>query len=738
MFSTRASRLPFLCLGVAVAVVGSQAILGQAPTPSPQPSPSAPPNAVSFSSEVEQVLVDVVATDKKGVSIKDLTQADFSVNEDGKPQSIVSFEAVEFKDAPAPAPGTRVAVSSNVGIGAGTASRTGRSFIIVFDDVHLTMFEARQAKLAIAEFLQHATHESDHVTIVATGGAAWWSARADAAGRTELVSILKRIDGRLILDNAPDSMSDFEAMRIHTFGDTEVMSRVQRRFESRGMQTQNTASGQNQQSQGGAQMDDPMVQGRATEVYFQALSRNRLTLEMVERMLRAMEGVQGRKSVVLVSRGFIYDPNMDEFKRVTQASRRSNAAVYFLNAKGLEGMATGMSAEFGGAIAPQDIGAAFAETFEATEGADSIAVDSGGFVVRNTNDLTKGLKRIADDSRSYYLLGYNSTNAKRDGRFRKIQVKVERKGVELRARKGYYARLEGADPLAAKKKAPGGPDQALQAALDSPFESAAVPLRMEAIVGEETLLGKAQTMVVADIDVDHFALELKDGRWSGMLEFLLVVAHRETGEFLRYDQQVDMRLLPATRDRLRSQWFQLSRDFELAPGGYQAKLVVRDKNSAAVGTLMHNFEVPALEPWRMSSPVLTDVLQPDPPGQPSKVPRLMPVARRTFPVGATLWCSYDVYGAVKDKATGMPKVTADYVLRRSDGTEAARMPPTPIKPTSLGHLSRLTGTSLEKVEPGDYQFVISLKDELSGETMEVAEPLTVVTASPATAQAKTN
>src|SRR4029078_9174533 len=121
-------------------------------------------------------------------------------------------------------------------------------------------------------------------------------------------------------------------------------------------------------------LDDPMGTGRATEVYFQALSRNRLTLEMVERMLRAMEGVQGRKSVVLVSRGFIYDPNMDEFKRVTQSSRRANAAVYFLNAKGLEGMPAAFGAEFGSSIDPQDIGAAFAETFEASEGADSMSV----------------------------------------------------------------------------------------------------------------------------------------------------------------------------------------------------------------------------------------------------------------------------------------------------------------------------------------------------------------------------
>ena len=72
-----------------------------------------------------------------------------------------------------------------------------------------------------------------------------------------------------------------------------------------------------------------------------------------------------------------------------------------------------------------------------------MASDSGGFSVRNTNDLGAGIKRIADENRTYYLVGYNPTNTARDGKFRKISVKVPgRKGIEVRARKGYYAPSE--------------------------------------------------------------------------------------------------------------------------------------------------------------------------------------------------------------------------------------------------------------------------------------------------------
>lgn len=689
-------------------------------SPAPQPVPSAPP-VPTFSAEVEQVVVDVVVTDKQGVPVTGLGQADFSVNEDGAPQSIATFEAIQLQPAPATADAPPPPVSTNQGTEA--SPNAGRTFVIVFDDVHLTAFQARQAKLAVAEFLQRGAAEGDRVTIVSTGGAAWWSARIDARGRQELLAILKRLEGRLIPDNSPDRMSDFEAMRIYTFNDVEVQARVRRRFESRGVAPKDTSRSE------GDPTSDPYVRARASDVYFQALTRNRLTLEVVERLLMAMQGVRGRKSLILVSQGFIYDPNMDEFKQVVQASRRGNVAIYFLNVKGLDSLPSDFSAEFGPAIDTRDISAAFTETYEASAGSESLAVDSGGFVVRNTNDLGSGIRRIADETRAYYLLGYTSTNAKRDGRFRKIQVKLARKGLNVRARKGYYAPLDGAAPPGKDKK--GGPDPVLQAAVDSPFDSPDIGLRMAAYVGDETLLGKASTIVVADVDLERFAFKEQDGRFVGQLEFLMVVAHRETGEFLRYDQAIDMKLLPATRERLRAQWFPLVRDFELAPGGYQAKLVVRDKASGRVGTLVHNFDVPPMGALRLSSPILTDLLQPTPPDQPRQVPVPQPVARRTFPSGATLYCSFEVYGARKSEENGMPRVTAGYAIRRGDGTVFASVDATEIRPTSLGRLSRLTGTPLEGAAPGDYELVITLKDELSGTALERREPFTITAAAPA-------
>jgi VWFA-related protein len=696
----------------------------QQPSPSPSPSPAAPapsPAAspdttdLQFPAQVEQVNVDVVVTDKKGVPITDLKTGDFTVLEDGKPQQVVTFDAISVPAQASTTPPPKPKVSSNTL----PELQTGRTFVVVFDDIHLTPFQANRAKGAVMQFLQTGVREGDRVTLVATGGGAWWSTRMEA-GRPELVEMVKRLEGRHIPDRSPERMSDYEAMRIHVYNDTQVEARVGRRFEQYGATPQ---GGMGRGENRGFDQPDPYVRGRAADVYFQSVSRNRITLQIIDRVLKSLATVKGRKSMILVSEGFIYDPNLDDFKQVVQSSRRSNMALYFLDTRGLEGLPFFASAEYGPAIDNQDIGAAFADQMQEAEGAESLASDSGGFTVKNSNDLSKGIQRIADESRSYYLLGYNPSNTAPDGRFRKIEVKVARSGVKVRARKGYYAPLPPGSKAAEKQK--GGPDPAIQAAVDSPFERGDIPMRMTAYIFDETLLGKASVLVATDVDVREFGYQESDGRFKDTLEFLLVVVHRETGEFFRYDQKIDMNLLPATRQRIGQSGFPLVRDFELAPGGYQAKMVVRDKNTGRIGTIIHEFEVPDLVQLRVSTPVISDTLQAPQGGTDNSVPRPAVLARRSFPTGATLYCSFEVYGAAKDPKTGMPRVSAGYVIRNKEGSVVAQVAPTEIKPTSLGKLSRLVGTGLQDAVPGDYELVLSLRDEVAGKSLELSEPFTV-------------
>lgn len=719
---------PFLLL--ALAALGSPALAQGTAAPPAKPPATAKPGAPassgdtpSFSTGVEQVIVDVVVTDKKGTPIKGITKEALTVLEDGVAQQVVSFDAIELPDLPptvVPAAPPRVSTNTDPG------EQRGRTFAIVFDDTHLTPMRANQAKAAVASFLEKGVRDGDRVSLVSTAGGTWWTTRMPQ-GREKLLDLLKRFDGRYIPDFANDRLSENEALRIHVYHDTQVAERVLRRWEQYGVQSvlssgSNSGSASDQMRAG--TVDDPFLTGRASEVYYQATTRLRTTLDAMERVINGLAEARGRKSVVLVSEGFIYDINLDEFKRVNEASRRANAAIYFVNARGLEGMPMEMTAQFGPAMPDQDVGAAFTDQLDAVAGSEQVASDSGGFTVRNSNDLGAGVQRIANETRAYYLLGYISSNTARDGKFRKIQVKLaEGRGLQVRARRGYYAPTEsGKSAFEAKK----GIDPVIQAALDSPWAIDGIPLRMTEYVGEERMLGKAVVLVATEIDVRAVDFEEKDGRQLADLEFLLVVAHRESGEFFRYDQGINMKLLPATRDRLAKLWYPLTRDFELKAGDYQAKIVVRDKRSGRVGTVMHEFVVPPLEQFRVSTPIISDTPQPPTPGSGSSAPRLLVIARRQFASGSDVFCQIEVFGAKADAKTGQPVVKQGYEVRRADGSVLTGIAPSLIRPTSLGAVNRFFGFKLTDASPGQYELFMTLRDDVAGVSTEVREPFEVL------------
>jgi VWFA-related protein len=728
-----AARVPFaLAQGAAPAPAqpaaqAQPAAPSAAPAPAGQPAkgataaPAASAQPPTFPAQIEQVIVDVVVTDKKGTPIKGLTKDSMTVLEDGTAQQVVSFDAIELPDQPTTASSV---APPRVSVNTDPAEQRGRTFAIVFDDTHITPTRANAAKAAVASFLEKGVRDGDRVSLISTAGGTWWTTRMPQ-GREKLLDLLKRFDGRYIPDYANDRLSDAEAMRIYVYHDPVTAERVLRRWEQYGVQSvmqRNSSSSSGSDAMRSGTVDDPYLTGRASEVYYQATTRLRTTLDTMERVINGLAAARGRKSVVLVSEGFIYDINLDEFKRVNNASRRANAAIYFVNARGLEGMPDYMTAQFGPALPDQDVGFAFTDQLDAVAGAEEVSADSGGFIVRNTNDLTGGVQKIANETRVYYLLGYVPSNTARDGKFRKIQVKLaDGRGLQVRARKGYYAPNDtGKSAFEAKK----GVDPVIQAALDSPWAQDGIPLRMTDYVGEERMLGKAVVLIATEIDTRAVDFEEKDGRSLADLEFLLVVAHRETGEFFRYDQGINMKLLPATRERLAKLWYPLTRDFELKAGDYQAKIVVRDKRSGRVGTVMHEFVVPALDQFRVSTPIISD--SPQPPAAGQSTPRLLVMARRQFASGSDLFCQFEVYGAKNDEKTGQPVVKQGYEVRRADGGVLTSMAPSVIRPTSLGAVNRFFGFRLADAPPGQYELFMTLRDEVAGRSVEVREAFEVL------------
>lgn len=269
-----------------------------------------------------------------------------------------------------------------------------------------------------------------------------------------------------------------------------------------------------------------------------------------------------------------------------------------------------------------------------------------------------------------------------------------------------------------------GSDPEIGRALDSPFERKELPLRVSAFGFDEASLDRISVLVTAEIEVRALALVEKEGRMTGDLAFLIEAQHRESGEYFRVDEKIEVAMLPDTYARLSRTGYTVSREFDLPPGGYQAKVVVRDLGSGRIGSVIHDFEVPAAGAFRLSTPIVSDALEERPPGT-ERPPRPVLSVRRRFAPGSVLYVQYSVLGATKDEATHLPRVTAGYEIRRRDGTVFKSAPASLISPTSIGSLLRLNGINLAGAAPGPYELVLKVQDELSGKRLEVREPFEI-------------
>jgi VWFA-related protein len=682
--------------------------------------PAPPP---TFGSEVEVVVVDVVVTAKGGAPLPDLRREDFSVTEDGAPQELQTFDAVDV-GAGAPSEEEEPAgPAPKVSLNTGPQAMSARSFVLVFDQDHLSPVGAFRAKAAVGQFLGFGPRDGDTVMLVGTGGGSWWVTRAGEA-KTELGALLKGMHGRYTVQDTPDRITDWEAMRIWQDRDPVVQEQVRRRFETYATGRQRMAEGfpvrgtdRLTDSAGKELVDSDEILNRAQEVYQLSMVRNRATLVSLARVLDSMGAVRGRKTLVLFSEGFLRDTRLEEYDTVIRTAQRANVAVYFVDVRGLEGMPSSATAQFGTQLPASDVAEQMTAGLVSAAGAEDLAGSTGGFSIKNTNDLERGLLKIAQEARHYYLLGYVPKTPRNDGRWRKIGVKVARPDVDVRARQGYFSAGGKKTDRVSGTWRPG-----LQQALDSPYEFQGVPLRLTHHVFGEAAPGKARALLTAEVDIRGLAFAEEKGLSVDTLEYLLVAVHRETGEFQRQDQKLELKLPPDVRASLQAKWLAVDRELELASGDYQARLVVRDKRSGAIGSLRHDFVVPDLRAWRASTPVLSDALVPKVEGAPM---RPVVAARRTFAPGASLYYQFEVYGSGRDPASGQPRVTAGFTLRAGDGTVLTRGQPAPIRPTAEGRLARLGMVPLQAAPPGRYELVLDLHDEVTGREMEIREPFSV-------------
>jgi len=715
-------RLTLVVAAFVLTVVSPGALRAVAPE-DPQPGDQAP----VFSAGASLVTVDVVVLDEAGEPVEGLTAEDFTVLDEGRARALSRFEAVALPESPATESPARSFVSTNTPSG----NPTLRTFVVVFDDVHMGRTTALRAKDAVWDFVG-TLREGDQVSLVSTSGGAWWHVRIPE-GRRDLGGALRRLTGRRPRRHAADRMSDYEAMLLHVHRDPHVAEAVTRRYVDNGILIDRddpnedimpSAPREVRNQVLGYTFTHPMILGRAAEVYYDMLARRKATYDTLERVARALEATRGRKSILFISEGFVQEPGYPEHRDMIRASQRANAVVHFIDARGLVGLPDSADVEMGRAT-----GGLLSDSGDVLDqmnlplleslGAVSLALDTGGEVIRNQNDLARGLKRIERESRAYYLLGFEPAGVPPDGKFHELEVSVGRAGTRVLARKGYYApstkpeRTDDHDEILA----PG-----LRRALESPFDANAIPLRVVSYV-----LGPAKggttVLLVADVDPRGLAFEEKDGHFDATLEFHLAVTQRDSGETIHRGDEVQLSLLPAAYEQVRRNKLPLMIDVPLGPGRHQARLLVRDTGTGLLGTVRHDLEVPAPGAFRVSTPILTDVIAPAS-EEDSSLVKPRPLARRTFVSGGTLTLLYHVYGARAEEAAPS-RVTAGFQVESANGLVVATGPVALLPPGPEGQLAQLADFSLEDVPAGVYSVVVRARDEGSGETAETRFPFRV-------------
>jgi VWFA-related protein len=377
------------------------------------------PKPPVFSTGTNLVLVDFVVTDKSENPVPGLQRGDFVVKEDGKERPILSFVAF---GAPAADPGPADVVVEAFSAPTPTPKPTPPVITVVFvDDGQLSPQDAVRLKPSLKKLVNIVAERSGALALVAP-----WSKVSyadEVRGNIALFgAAVDRIQGRRAAELGNFPMADAEAFAIER-GDQTMLSRIVLRFVAL-----NPGLEPDQAEQ--------TARGRATEVIHDARNRREDAFGVLLKSLDWLVRQPGRHSVVMVSGGFAWDQEDTKQREVVTRSLRANAPIHFIDARGLQGLSTFQGVEFGRFL-DQDAGDTPFAFSEASEGSTNLALDTGGLIIRNTNDITRGLTRVLDMSRTYYILGYDPPEHKKPG-FRKIKVEVARKDLRVIARRGYF------------------------------------------------------------------------------------------------------------------------------------------------------------------------------------------------------------------------------------------------------------------------------------------------------------
>ncbi|HKQ99423.1 MAG TPA: VWA domain-containing protein [Pyrinomonadaceae bacterium] len=699
--------------------------LAQNPQPNPQPQQTDQDDVVRITTNLVQV--DAVVLDKDGKLVTDLRPEEVEILEDGRPQTITNFSFVSTESGTA----QPVAVTPSAAADKSAPpvppvrlrpEQVRRTVALVVDDLGLSFESTAFVRQALKKFVDQQVQAGDLVAIIRTSGGVG-ALQQFTSDKRQLYAAVERVRWN---PQGRGGVGAFAALE----GDPTAQMGDQLPAQPGGDDGRERTAGED--------LD------RFREDLF-AVG----TLGALNYVVRGMRELPGRKSVLLMSDGIkIFnrdDPTrstrvLDALRRLTDLANRSSVVIYTMDARGLQTVGL-TAADNTAGFSPDQLEAQLenrrADLFESQNGLNYLAVQTGGFPIRNTNDLSAGIKRVLDDQKGYYLIGYRPEESTFDpatGRrkFHKITLRFKRPGLSHRTRTGFFGVTNEEAVARPRTRA-----EQIIAALTSPFNSGGVRTRLTSLYGNDPRAGGFVRSLLHIEGRDLTFTDEADG-WHKAVFDVTAVTFGDNGTVVdEVNRTHTVRVRGETYNRVLENGFVYTLTVPIKkPGAYQLRTALRDTATERIGSASQFIEVPDISKNRLTlSGVILAGSEPSAkagqaaaPAQTAEEqatdfdPQAGPAVRR-LRRGMLMNYAYVIYNAQVDKATARPQLQTQMRLFH-EGKQIFAGRVQPFDASGQPDLKRLTGGGgLQlgmNLPPGEYILQIIVTDTLAKEKYRTA------------------
>jgi VWFA-related protein len=554
----------------------------QTPTPGPAPQSEIKQDSAeiathdeptTFKVNVRLVVVRAVVRDSRGNAVGNLHQEDFQVFDRGKPQVIAQFEVEQPGTIAARARQKAVENSSDIPSSdtppnpVNATPGPERFVAYIFDDVHLEFGDLAHVREAAERHLT-TLRPTDRAAIFTTSGRTTPDFTDD---RTRLHEALLSLQPHPIAGSF-----EGDCPRISYYQADLIVNQKDPQAAQIALQEALDCAPTNLQGQPVGNLS-AQVSAISGDVLNAGEHESRIALGSLKDAVHAVSRKPGQRSVVLVSPGFIVPQLQYEYIDIIDRAVRSQIAINTLDARGLYVVLPFGDISQHSAHAPPP-GKGLIESAAAAANDDLLAVladGTGGTFFHNNNDFNEGFRRVAETPEYSYMLAFVPQNLKLDGSFHSLKVTLKnQQKLTLQARRGYYAPRNFANPDEEAK-------QEIEDATFSQEEIHNLPVKLRTQFFK-TSDEDAKLIVLAQVDVHHLRFRKVEGRNNNVLTCVSALFNRNGNLIQGTQETVTMKLKDDTLEHKFPSGITLKASFDVKPGSYLVRLVVRD----AEGQLM--------------------------------------------------------------------------------------------------------------------------------------------------------